>query len=60
VQLLYQVDVPEKKLKAVLEAHPTEDAGNLIADLLIERQREKKELKNRFQFPPAESDEERW
>ena len=38
VQVLYRVDVSEKKLKAVLKENPTEDAGNLLADLLIQRQ----------------------
>ena len=60
VQLLYRVDVPEKKIKAVLQEHPTEDAGNLLAGLLIQRQAEKQATRNRFHFPPGSSDEERW
>ncbi len=60
VQLLYRVDVPEKKLKATLKENPTEDAGHLLAELLIQRQLEKKAVKNSFQFPPGESEEERW
>ena len=60
VQLLYQVDVPEQKLKAVLKENPQTDAGSLIADLLIERQRQKKITKQQFRFPTDESEEERW
>lgn len=60
VQLLYRVDVAEKKLKAVLKENPTEDAGILLADLLIERQQEKTAVRNRGQFPLGDSAEERW
>jgi hypothetical protein len=41
VQLLYRVDVDEMKLKNLLRDHPQTDAGVLIADLLIQRQKEK-------------------
>ncbi|RYF82616.1 MAG: hypothetical protein EON98_11150 [Chitinophagaceae bacterium] len=60
VQALYRIDVSEKKLKEVLRQHPHEDAGNLIADLIIKRQEEKLAIKQ--SFPPAEnlSDDERW
>jgi hypothetical protein len=33
VQLLYRIDVSEAKLKYILQAHPNEDAGKLIAAL---------------------------
>ena len=60
VQVLYRVDVSEKKIKAVLDENPKEDAGNLLADLLIQRQLEKQETRKRFQSPNEASDEERW
>lgn len=60
VQVLYRVDVPEKKVKAVLQDHPNEDAGNLIADLLLQRQAEKLATKKRFRFRDDGSEEERW
>jgi hypothetical protein len=60
VQLLYRVDVSEKKLKTVLEENPGEDAGNLLADLVMQRQLEKQVTKSRFQFPNDASEEERW
>ena len=60
VQLLYRVDVSEKKLKTVLQENPTEDAGNLLAGLIIERQLEKQAFKNSFRFPTDASEEERW
>lgn len=60
VQVLYRVDVPEKKIKTVLQQHPSTDAGELLADLLLQRQAEKKASRHRFQSPPDTSDEERW
>ena len=41
VQLLYRVDVSEKKLRQLLKDHSSTDAGLLIAKLLWERQEEK-------------------
>ena len=60
VQLLYQIDVSEKKLKQVLQKNQNQDAGTLMADLIIKRQEEKLAIKQ--SFPPAEnlSDDERW
>lgn len=60
VQLLYRVDVSEKKLKSVLQENPDEAAGNLLADLLVQRQEEKQAVKNSFRFPTDASEEERW
>jgi hypothetical protein len=55
VQLLYRVDVSESKLKKILQENAGDDAGKLIALLLIERQQEK--LASRKQ-PPADIDPE--
>ena len=60
VQLLYRVDVPEKKVKAVLKENPNEDAGNLLADLLINRQLEKQATRNSFRSQADAPEEERW
>ena len=37
VQLLYRIDVSEAKLKNILSANPNENAGKLIAQVIIER-----------------------
>jgi hypothetical protein len=61
VYLLYAVDVSEKKLKALLAEHPNEDAGKIIAHLILERQEQKR--KSREQFKQAEEnipDDEKW
>lgn len=46
VHLLYRIDVSEKKLKEYLKSKPDEDAGNLIAQMMIERQVEKIRTRN--------------
>src|SRR5215210_4343060 len=43
VQLLYRVDVDEEKMKKLLQDQPQTDAAVLIADLLIQRQKEKQQ-----------------
>lgn len=61
VQLLYRIDIDEPALKRLLQEHPDERAGNIIAKLIVERQLQK--VKSRKNFRPAEPDnneEERW
>ena len=61
VSLLYRIDVNETKLKTLLKDNPGEDAGKIIAELIIERQLQK--IKTRQQFNRGEtsvSDEESW
>jgi hypothetical protein len=41
VQLLYRVDVDEKKLKHLLKTNPHKDSAPIIADLIISRQLQK-------------------
>jgi hypothetical protein len=61
VSILYRVDVNESKLKALLKQNPGTDAGLLIADLLIERQLEKKRSREKFRSSGQEIDEnEKW
>ena len=61
VSLLYRVDVNEAKLKHLLKENPGSDAGNIIADLIIERQLQK--IKSRQQFLQRDKsidDEDKW
>jgi hypothetical protein len=48
VSILYRIDVSEQKLKLLLEGNRSEDAGMIIAELIIERQQQK--LQSREQF----------
>ena len=61
VMLLYRLDINETKLRKILNENPSQDAGNMIADLIIERQLEK--IKSRQQFSQRDnniSEEEKW
>lgn len=51
VQLLYRIDVSEAKLKYILQAHPNEDAGKLIAAVVIERLAATKKAREKFSTP---------
>ncbi|MEI8058735.1 MAG: hypothetical protein WCG67_01155 [Ferruginibacter sp.] len=61
VALLYRIDVHEEKLKHLLIDHPNEDAGKIIAELILERTQQKINFKTQFlskSFP--DDDEEKW
>lgn len=48
IQLLYRIDVQEQKLKTILRTHPNEDAGQLIASMIIERLAATKKARESF------------
>ena len=61
VSILYRMDVSETKLKQLLSDNPGTDAGLIIADLMIERQKEK--IRSRQQFSKRDeniSEDEKW
>ena len=59
VQILYKVDVSEEKLKSVLKENKDADAGDLLTELIIERQLGKQT--RRRELPQDDiADEERW
>ena len=61
IMLLYRIDVSEVKLTQLLKREPQEDAGKIIADLVIERQLQK--IKTREEFKQQDnnfSGEEKW
>ncbi|HEX4957879.1 MAG TPA: hypothetical protein VFV46_06845 [Lacibacter sp.] len=55
---LYRIDVNEQKMKAMLQS-PHENSGELIAQLIIDRQLEKQKTKEQFRNT-GESEEEKW
>jgi len=59
VGILYRIDVNETKLKQVLNQNPNEDAGEIIAHLIIERQLEKINTRKKFK-QTGDSEEEKW
>lgn len=61
ITYLYRIDVNEQKLKSLLQQNQDEDAGNIIATLIIERQQQK--IKTREQFSQRDNnfdEEEKW
>lgn len=61
IQLLYRIDVDEKKIKLYLEKKTGEDAADVLADLIIERQIKKMETSKKFSSGNREeSEEEKW
>jgi hypothetical protein len=48
VQILYRIDVSEAKLKYILQTHPNEDAGKLIAQVILERLAATKKARESF------------
>lgn len=61
ITLLYRLDINEKKLKQTLADHPDQNAGELIAKLIIDRQEEKKKSREAFKQKDLDgSEEERW
>jgi hypothetical protein len=61
IQILYRIDVNETRLKQVLKDNPNEDAGKIIAALLIERQLQKISTRGQFKRKNDNfSDEEKW
>jgi hypothetical protein len=61
VQLLYRIDVNEKKIKGCLQQNVNKDSASVIADLIIERQLQKIESRKQFRGNKnQENDEEKW
>ena len=61
VQLLYRIDVSESKLKNILKANPNENAGKLIAQIVIDRVAAIKKSRESFsnKSPSIEDEAER-
>ena len=61
INLLYSLDVDEMKLRALLKDNQDENAGQIIAVLIIERQMQKIQYRNQFTKKNNDiPDEEKW
>lgn len=61
IQLLYRIDINEKKIRIYLDKKAGEDAASVLADLIIERQLQKIESRKRFSSGGTSgSEEEKW
>ncbi len=58
--ILYRIDVDEEKAKALLSRHTPDQAPDILADLIIQRQQKKDEVKKQFESGAkhAEADED--
>ena len=60
VQILYRLDIDEKKLKLILQENKTEDAGVLITNMILHRQLQKEELRKQFKQQTDIAEEDKW
>lgn len=60
VNILYRIDVDEKKLKQLLKANPGTDAGRIIAEMIIERQIRKIRSREEHKRQDLDGDAEKW
>ena len=60
VQILYRLDISEKRLKELLAAQQGRDASIVIAKLIIEREKQKIESRKNFRQHDDIPDNEKW
>ncbi len=60
VQLLYRLDIPEKKLKENLALEDDKNSAEIISTMIIKRQIEKIISREKFRRKNSENNEERW
>lgn len=48
IAILYRLDISERNLKELLQEQPQTNAGNIIADMIIERQLQKIETRKKY------------
>jgi hypothetical protein len=60
IYLLYRVDVDEKKLKSILQEQKDRDASLIIADLVLQRMKEKLQSRQSFKTEDGIPEEDKW
>ncbi len=60
IQLLYRIDIDEQKLKKLLQQNSNQDAGDIIAGMIIERQVQKIRSREQFKKKARPDAEEEW
>ena len=60
IYVLYLADVPEQKLKRLLEQDPNKDASSIIANLMLQRQIQKMEARRSFIPNTDIQEDEKW
>jgi len=60
ISILYRVDINESKLRKLLTDNPAQDAGMIIAELIIERQLQKIKTKKENKSNNTISEDDKW
>lgn len=60
VSILYRIDVSEIKLRQLLQDNPAEDAGEIIAGLIIDRQLQKIKTRKEDGNSPDIPEDDKW
>jgi len=60
ISILYRLDIDETKLRTTLSENTNEDAGMLIARMIMEREQKKSETRKMFRNQHNSGEEERW
>src|SRR5215813_7848141 len=60
INILYRIDISERTLKETLQQQANEDAGLLIARLIIERQLQKQKVRAQFRSQENIPDDDKW
>ena len=60
VGILYRLDVSEPKLRYMLRMHSDEDAGKIIATLILERELQKIKTRQEFRKNDEIDEDEKW
>lgn len=60
LQFLYRIDISESRIRLLLKENPHEDAGKILAKLVLERQWQKMQTRRQYKAGDAGTDEERW
>ena len=60
ISLLYRLDINESKLKQLLADSPGEDAGMIIAELIIERQLQKIKIRSETNNNNIIPEDDKW
>jgi hypothetical protein len=60
IRILYRIDVDENKLKHLLAQNEGEQAGRILARLIIERQIQKNQSRKDYPSNHSATEEEKW
>ena len=60
LNLLYRLDVSETRVRTILDEMQQEDAGNIIAAVIIERQLQKIKTKQQYKQEGEIPEDEKW